>query len=148
MQVRRSKFKRESAQRRALITSLAQSLIFDESVETTLPKAKALVSFTEKLITKAKAGNLHDRRQIISRLGSVPATNKLVDEIAPKLSNRNSGHLRVAKTVTRIGDRAQLAKVTFVDDLTKPAPKSTEKKSPSPKKKPTPSKAIKPETKK
>lgn len=111
------KFNRERDGRRALIKSLAESLIKYESIETTLPKAKELVPYVEQLITKAKKGDLHSRRQVISSLQTVESAHKLVDEIAPKLSGRNSGHLRVAQTTARRGDNAQLARVSFVDDL-------------------------------
>ena len=123
------KFGRERDQRRALLKGLADSLILYESIETTLPKAKELVPYTERLITKAKKGTLHHRRQIISRLQTLEAAHKLVDDIAPKLNGRTSGHLRVVRTTMRRGDNAQLAKVSFVDDLKgKSAPKPAEKK--------------------
>ncbi len=111
------KFHRERDQRKALVKGLADSLIKYESIETTLPKAKELLPYTEKLITKAKKGDLHNRRQIISSLQTVESANKLVDEIAPKLSNRNSGHLRIERTGFRRGDHAETAKISFVDDL-------------------------------
>src|SRR6186997_2504614 len=98
------KFHRERDQRSALIKGLADSLIKYESIETTLPKAKEIVPYVEKLITKAKKGDLHNRRQIISQLQTVASAHKLVDEIAPKLTKRNSGHLKVEKTVARRGD--------------------------------------------
>jgi large subunit ribosomal protein L17 len=75
------------------------------------------VPYVEKLITKAKKGDLHNRRQIIADLQTVASAHKLVDEIAPKLGGRNSGHLRVERTRVRRGDNAQLARVSFVDDL-------------------------------
>lgn len=137
------KFGRERDQRQALIKSLAESLIIRESIETTIEKAKELVPYTEKLITKAKKGDLHSRRIIISRLQTLESAHKLVDEIAPKLSNRTSGHLRVARTKVRRGDNAQLARVSFVDDLkavktpAKPAePKTAAKAKKTIKKKP------------
>src|SRR5580693_1216031 len=111
------KFHRERDQRRALISGLADSLIKYESIETTLPKAKEIVPYVEKLITKAKKGDLHNRRQIISSLQTVSSAHKLVDEIAPKLTGRTSGHLRIEKTRFRRGDNTQLAQVSFVDDL-------------------------------
>ncbi len=111
------KFHRERDQRLALIKSLAESLIKHESIETTLPKAKEVVPYVEKLITKAKKGDLHNRRQIISSLQTVSSAHKLVDEIAPKLKGRVSGHLRVEKSGFRRGDNAELARVSFVDDL-------------------------------
>lgn len=111
------KLHRERDQRKALIVGLADSLIKYESIETTLPKAKEVVPYLEKLITKAKKGDLHNRRQVISGLQTIASAHKLVDEIAPQLSSRVSGHLRITKTALRRGDRAQLARISFVDDL-------------------------------
>lgn len=111
------KFHRERDQRVALIKSLAESLVKYESIETTLPKAKEIVPYVEKLITKAKKGDLHNRRQVISGLQTIASAHKLVDDIAPKLKGRTSGHLRIERTVTRRGDNAQLARVMFVDEL-------------------------------
>lgn len=111
------KFGRERDQREALIKGLADSLIKYESIETTLIKAKEIVPYVEKLITKAKKGDLHNRRQIISSLQTIESAHKLVDEIAPKLTGRVSGHLRVERTSVRRGDNTQMARVSFVDDL-------------------------------
>jgi large subunit ribosomal protein L17 len=111
------KFHRETDQRRALIKGLADALIIHESIETTLPKAKTIVPYVETLITKAKKGDLHNRRQIISGLQTKSSAHKLVDEIAPKLKGRTSGHLRIERTNTRRGDNTQMARVSFVDDL-------------------------------
>lgn len=111
------KFDRERDQRRALVKGLADSLVKYESIETTLPKAKEIVPYIEKLITKAKKGDLHNRRQVIAKLQTLASAHKLVDEIAPKLAGRTSGHVRIEKTRTRRGDNAQLARVSFVDDL-------------------------------
>jgi large subunit ribosomal protein L17 len=117
------KFGRETDQRRALIKGLADSLVIRESIETTLPKAKEVLMYTEKLITKAKKGGLHNRRQVISGLHTLEAAHKLVDDIAPKLKDRTSGHLRIEKTDLRRGDAAQMAVISFVDDLKdKPKP--------------------------
>ncbi|MGF7229339.1 MAG: 50S ribosomal protein L17 [Candidatus Saccharibacteria bacterium] len=113
------KLHRERDQREALVQGLADSLIKYESIETTLPKAKEVVPYVEKLITKAKKGDLHNRRQVISGLQTVASAHKLVDEIAPKLKGRVSGHLRITRTSLRRGDNAQLARVSFVDDLSK-----------------------------
>jgi large subunit ribosomal protein L17 len=123
----RYKFGRERDQRRALMKSMADSLILEGSITTTLQKAKAVQSYTERLITKSKIGTLHSRRQIIASLQTNTATKKLIDEIAPLLSGRNSGYLRVTKTKLRRGDGAQMATVSFVDDLTV-KPKKIEKK--------------------
>lgn len=122
------KFGREKDQREALIKGLVDSLILNESIETTLPKAKTLVSYTEKLITKAKKGGLHNRRQVISGTSTVEAAHKLFDEIAPRLKGRPSGHLKVEKTKSRRGDNAQMAKVLFVDDFKAASKPSDESK--------------------
>ncbi len=111
------KLHRERDQREALIKGLADSLIKYESIETTLPKAKEVVPYIEKLITKAKKGGLHNRRQIIAALQTVESAHKLVDQLAPKMKGRTSGHVRIEKTGLRRGDNAQLARVSFVDDL-------------------------------
>lgn len=138
------KFHRERDQRNALIKGLADSLVKYESIETTLPKAKEVVPYVEKLITKAKKGDLHNRRQIIASLQTLESAHKLVDEIAPKLKGRVSGHLRIEKTVLRRGDNAQLARVSFVDDLkAAPVAKPVEKVE-----KPAAAKAAKPAAKK
>jgi large subunit ribosomal protein L17 len=122
------KLHRERDQREALVKGLADSLVKYESIETTLPKAKEVVPYVEKLITKAKKGDLHNRRQVVSGLQTVASAHKLVDEVAPKLKGRTSGHLRIEKTRTRRGDNAQLARISFVDDLAEaPVAKAVEK---------------------
>lgn len=126
------KLHRERDQREALVKGLADSLVKYESIETTLPKAKEVVPYVEKLITKAKKGDLHSRRQVISDLQTLESAHKLVDEMAPKLKGRTSGHLRIERTRLRRGDNAQLARVSFVDDLkeapvAKAAPAKAEK---------------------
>lgn len=121
------KFGRERDQRNALLKGLATSLIEHGRIETTLPKAKEVVPYVEALITKAKIGDLHNRRQIISSLSTVAAGHKLVDQIAPATKGRTSGHLRVTRTRIRVGDNTQLAQVSFVDDITATATKETEK---------------------
>lgn len=125
------KFGRERDQRRALLKGLATSLVEHGKIETTLPKAKELVRYIEKLITKAKKGDLHNRRMVIAGLSTQAAAFKLVDEIAPQLTGRVSGHVRVERTRLRVGDGAQLATIGFVDELT-----SAPKAAPAPEKKP------------
>lgn len=117
------KFHRETDQRRALLKGLADSLVIYESIETTLPKAKELRPYMERLITKAKNGDLHSRRLIISGLQTKTAAHKLVDEIAPKLGARTSGYLRIERTGFRRGDHAETARLSFVDDLKAEKPK-------------------------
>lgn len=120
------KFGRERDQRRALLKGLATSLVEHGKIETTLPKAKETRRYIEKLITKAKKGDLANRRHVIAGLSTQAAAFKLVDEIAPQLAGRTSGHVRVERTRLRIGDGAQMATISFVDELkevAKPAAK-------------------------
>ena len=117
------KLGRQRDQRRALLKGLATSLVMEESIETTFPKAKELVRYIEKLITKAKKGNLANRRAVIAGLSTQVAAVKLVDQVAPQLTGRTSGHVRVERTRLRVGDGAQMAIVEFVDEL-KPMPKA------------------------
>lgn len=126
------KFGRETDQRRALIKGLATNLIDHTSIKTTLPKAKELVPYVEKLITKAKIGDVHNRRLIMSKVTTSESAHKLVDEIAPKLVGRTSGHLRITKEGNRRGDNAPMARVSFVDDLTDAPISSPAKKSEAP----------------
>lgn len=111
------KLSRKRDQRRALIKGLASNLAVNETIVTTHPKAKELVPYFEKLITKAKKGDLHNRRQVIAKMANTDSANKLVDEIAPKLISRHSGYLRVTYNSNRRGDNAKLSKVSFVDNL-------------------------------
>lgn len=122
------KFGRERDQRRALIKGLATSLVRYGKIETTLAKAKEIVPYIEDLITKAKKGDLHNRRQVIAGLSTIEAAHKLVDEIAPKLKARQSGHVRIKQSQVRIGDNTQMAIVSFVDDITTPVKEETKPK--------------------
>src|SRR6218665_2711837 len=92
------KFGRERDQRRALLKGLATSLVEHGKIETTLPKAKELVRYIEKLITKAKRGDLANRRAVIAGLNTQATASRLLDVIAPQLTGRTSGHVRVTRT--------------------------------------------------
>lgn len=120
------KLGRERDQRRALLKGLATSLVEHKRIETTLPKAKETSRYIEKLITKAKQGDLAGRRKVISKLSTLTAANELVDVIAPQLGARTSGHVRVKRTRVRLGDGAQLAEISFVDEI-KPVAKTASK---------------------
>ena len=111
------KFGRERDQRRALLKGLATSLVEHGKIETTLPKAKELVRYIEKLVTKAKKGDLANRRAVIAGLSTQAAAFRLVDVIAPQLTGRTSGHVRVERTRLRVGDGAQMATIAFVDEI-------------------------------
>jgi len=127
------KFGRETDQRKALLKGLVTSLVEKGSIETTLTKAKELRPVAEVLITKAVVGNLHNRRQVIAGLSTLKAAHKLVDDIAPKLKGRKGGYLRIKPTRVRVGDNAQMARVSFVDDLSaKPTTPKTEPASAKP----------------
>ncbi len=140
------KFSRERDQRRALIKGLATSLVEHGKIETTLPKAKELVRYIEKLVTKAKKGDLANRRHVIAGLSTQAAAFRLVDVIAPQLTGRTSGHVRVERTRLRIGDGAQMATIAFVDEI-KDSPKPAEAKVAAPAKKPAAKPAAAKETK-
>jgi large subunit ribosomal protein L17 len=112
------KFGRENDQRKALIKGLVTSLFTKGSIETTLPKAKEIRPVAEALISKAVEGGLHNRRQVIAAVSTISAAHKLVDEIAPKIGDRKGGYLRIKQTRIRVGDNAQMARVSFVDDIT------------------------------
>lgn len=142
------KFSRDRDQRRALIKGLATSLVEHGKIETTFPKAKELVRYIEKLITKAKKGDLANRRRVIAGLSTQAAAFRLVDVIAPQLTGRTSGHVRVERTRLRVGDGAQMATIAFVDEIkdVPVAAKTVEKaEAPTPKTKAAP--AAKKETK-
>ena len=109
------KFGRERDQRKALIKGLATSLVTYEKIETTLPKAKDLRRYIEKLVTKAKKGGLNNRRMVIAGLSTKEAAYKLFDQMAPQLTHRNSGYTRIKKTRLRVGDGTQMATISFVD---------------------------------
>ena len=111
------KFGRKRDQRHALLKGLATSLVIHGKIETTLPKAKELVRYIEKLITKAKKGGLHHRRQVIAGLSTQEAAFRLFDVIAPQLTKRSSGHVRVERTDVRVGDGTQMATIAFVDEI-------------------------------
>src|SRR3989344_2202042 len=109
------KFGRSKTQKRALLNSLALSLIRREKIKTTEPKAKELHPYMEKLITRAKQNNLAARRLIIAKLsGQRPEIRKLFEVLAPRYQERKGGYLRVLKLPVRKSDGAQMAIIEFV----------------------------------
>jgi large subunit ribosomal protein L17 len=108
------KLGKASSHRKALFKNLAISLIKYEKIETTLPKAKALRSYIEKLVTRGKKEDLNAHRIIFAALQDKESTKKLVTEISPRYKDRNGGYTRIVKTVTRRGDAAQMAFIEFV----------------------------------
>jgi large subunit ribosomal protein L17 len=108
------RFGRDPAHERLLLAGLAAHLFEAEAIVTTLPKAKALRPYAERLITKAKAGGVHERRQVIARLHDKQVTHKLFAEIAPRYAERPGGYLRILKLGPRPGDSAPMARVELV----------------------------------
>ena len=109
------KLGRTSAHRTAMFANMAASLIKHEQIVTTLPKAKELRPFVEKLVTLAKRGDLHARRQAISAVRDVEQVGKLFATIGPRYTARNGGYIRVLKAGFRHGDNAPMAVIEFVD---------------------------------
>jgi large subunit ribosomal protein L17 len=109
------KFNRTAEHRKAMFANMSAALITHEQVTTTLPKAKDLRPVVEKLVTLAKKGSLHARRQAIAQIKDLPAVKKLFDVIAPRYKARNGGYLRIVKAGFRYGDNAAVAVIEFVD---------------------------------
>ena len=108
-------FGRNANQRKALLRGLATSLFEHLKIETTVAKAKEVRRFAERIITMGKKGDLSSRRLALSRIPNNNIVSKLFNEIAPKLTNRNSGYLRIVKTRFRAGDNSSMAILEFVD---------------------------------
>lgn len=111
------KFDRGTNQRKALFRSLANSLILHEKIVTTEPKAKEIRPIVEKLITKAKKGDIHSRRMVNATLANPNAVAKMFDLVGPRFKERSGGYLRITRLAPRAGDSASMAKIEFVEDL-------------------------------
>ena len=109
------RFARSASHRSAMLANLAVSLIEHEQIVTTLPKAKDLRPIVEKLVTLAKRGDLHARRQAIAELRDPPMVKKLFDVLGPRYASRNGGYTRVMKAGFRFGDNAPVGVIEFVD---------------------------------
>jgi large subunit ribosomal protein L17 len=109
------KFNRTAAHRKAMFANLAAALIKHEQIVTTLPKAKDLRPVVEKLITLAKKGGLHARRQAVSQIRDKTQVAKLFGVLATRYQQRKGGYTRVLKAGFRYGDNAPLAVIEFVD---------------------------------
>jgi large subunit ribosomal protein L17 len=109
------KLGRTTAHRTAMFANMAASLIKHEQIVTTLPKAKELRPFVEKLVTLAKRGDLHARRIAISRVRDTDQVGKLFGTLGPRYKARPGGYIRVLKAGFRHGDNAPLAVIEFVD---------------------------------
>ena len=109
------KLGRTTSHRTAMFANMAASLIKHEQITTTLPKAKELRPFVEKLVTLGKKGDLHARRQAISQVRDVTQVGKLFETLAPRYAERNGGYIRIMKAGFRHGDNAPMAVIEFVD---------------------------------
>lgn len=109
------KLGRTTSHRTAMFANMAASLIKHEQITTTLPKAKELRPFVEKLVTLAKRGDLHARRLAISRVRDQDQVRKLFDTLGPRYQAREGGYIRIMKAGFRHGDDAPLAVIEFVD---------------------------------
>ena len=109
------KLNRKHEHRRAMFANMCASLIKHEQIVTTLPKAKDLRPVVEKLVTLAKKGGLHARRQAISQIRDETQVKKLFSVLGPRYSDRNGGYTRVLKSGFRYGDSAPMAVIEFVD---------------------------------
>ncbi len=127
----RGKLNRSSAHRDAMMMNLAVELIQHGRIKTTLPKAKALRPYVEKLVTRARKGDLHSRRVLLSKLwcndrassrkaGGSTAVEKLISDIAPRMQGRPGGYTRIVKIGPRQGDAAPMAFIEWVDHQPKP----------------------------
>ena len=109
------KLGRTTSHRTAMFANMSASLIKHEQIVTTLPKAKELRPFVEKLVTLAKRGDLHARRLAISKVRDVDQVGKLFATLGPRYQGRAGGYVRVLKAGYRHGDNAAMAVIEFVD---------------------------------
>jgi large subunit ribosomal protein L17 len=143
------------AHERLMLANLATSLFEHDRITTTEAKARRLRPFAERLITKAKRGDLHSRRQIMRVIRDKSIVHRLCTEIGPHFSDRDGGYTRITKTLPRKGDNAQMAIIELIQEKTVTAEaeaarntkSATDEKKPSRSKKAEPAKpAAKPET--
>jgi large subunit ribosomal protein L17 len=109
------KLNRTQSHRLAMLANMSASLIRHEQIVTTVPKAKELRPFVERLVTLAKRGDLHARRQAISKVRDKAMVAKLFDVLGPRYASRNGGYTRIMRAGFRYGDNAPIAVIEFVD---------------------------------
>jgi len=108
------RFGGNAAHQRLMMANMVASLIAAEGIVTTEAKAKAVRPIAEKMITKAKKGGIHNRRQVVAFLGDEEMAAKLFDEIGPRYADRPGGYTRILKIGVRQGDNAPLARIELV----------------------------------
>ncbi len=106
---------RKPAHRKAMLANMASSLLKHKRVNTTLAKAKALRTYIEPLLTKAKSDTTHSRRVVFKYLKDKFAVTELFRDVAPKIINRPGGYTRILKTGNRLGDNAEMCLIELVD---------------------------------
>jgi large subunit ribosomal protein L17 len=121
--VSQKKLSREKDARRALLKSLANSLILHEKIITTQARAKAVRPFVEKLVTQAKEETLETRRYLLAKLGAENAVRKLLELVGPTFKERAGGYTRIIKLTPRGGDAADMAVLEFVENVSEAAAK-------------------------
>ena len=120
------KLSRKTAHRKALMSNLAVALITHKKIKTTDAKAKELRVYVEPLITFAKRGDLHARRQVLKKIRHKNVVRELFDNIGPSFSDHNGGYTRITKLGFRDNDCAPVSIIEFVDMVGDPDSKSTE----------------------
>ena len=115
-------FGRDSGHRKALLRMLVTSLLKNEKIETTIAKAKEIRPLAEKMITLAKRGDLHARRQALSFMNDEIVVSGLFETIGPRFASRNGGYTRITATRTRMGDAASMAVIELVEREKKEIP--------------------------
>ena len=111
------KLGRKTAHRKALMSNLASALITHKRIKTTDAKAKELRMYVEPLVTFAKKGDLHSRRQVLKKIRHKSIVKELFDNIGPTFSNRNGGYTRIIKLGFRDNDCAPISMIEFVDTV-------------------------------
>ena len=109
------KLGRYSSHRLAMLANMSASLFLEGSIVTTVSKAKELRKVAEKLITRAKSGEVNDRRIVMARMPHKEAVAKLFNELGPKYADRNGGYTRIVKLGARLGDASEMAVIQLVD---------------------------------
>ncbi len=125
------KLGRTAAHRKAVLSNMAAALITYKKIKTTDARAKELRRFIEPLITFAKRGDLHARRQVLKKIRHKNIVNTLFNDVAPVYSNRNGGYTRITKLGFRDNDRASISLIELIDMV---GIESTEKEKKSKKK--------------
>jgi len=122
------KLGRKVAHRKALMSNLALALITHKKIKTTDSKAKELKKFIEPLITRAKKGDIHSRRQVLKYITHKSTVRELFDVVAPSFSERKGGYTRITKLGFRDNDCAPLSIIEFVDMVKDIVPESQDEK--------------------